>query len=406
MLDKIDEISLAIGNNKQKVMAQYPELCRIFEYAYNPFKKYYITAPEVGGIKNGEAISNATFIILNSLNARETSGHEALKLITWYIQTLSPKDAELFKRILNKDLLCGVSVTTINKVWPGLIPLTFNGDKKQPLMLLKTFDEKKIKFPCLVAVKKDGVRGIYDNGLISRQGQKLIGLNHIENALQDLDLILDGELCVPDCIFDIASGLIRNNQPTPNVVYWIFDSHSFSGSKVERFKKLRTNVLISQYIKLIPHYWVNCMKGLLKFYNWALKEGEEGIVIYNPESFYEDKRSYDWMRMVPQNSVDCKVIDFYEGKNRITGTLGGIIVEFNGQLVKVGSGFKQKDWYSLSPKQQEKEYEEIIYTEKTRDYIWNNQFYFLNKIAKIEYKEVTAKGSLRQPRFKGWRWDK
>lgn len=393
MLNKIIEIREAIGQDKIRVMRKYPELEDILRYAYDPFKKYYMTAPYLNGIPGGD-VNNINKALLNDLNSRELSGQAAFKAVCDHIITLNPDSAEVFKMIINKDLRAGINVKTINKAWPGLIPLTFDGSFKPDIMLLKTFNPEKVKYPCLAACKKDGVRGLYVSTMISRRGQKLIGHNHIEEQIEGYGEEFDGELCVPGKIFDEASGLIRNDQPTPESVYWIFDCPSVPGTKLQRYNWLLENVVETDAVKLIPHWSVCNEFRLMDFYECVLDQGEEGIVIYDAKDIYEDKRSYSWMRLVPKKQADCKVIGFYEGKGKYAWSLGGIIVDYKGHEVKVGSGFIEK----ISKD------ESSMY--KIRSFIWDNKELFLGAIAQCEFKEETKASSMRQPIFKRWRFDK
>lgn len=391
MLNMIKEIQTAIGNDKIKAMRKYPELKEILVAAYDPFKKYYITAPNISGIDKGCNLHLATKSLFVDLSSRELSGNLAYEAVCDHINILNSDHAEIFKMILNKDLRAGINIKSINKAWPGLISLTFDGSIKPDIMLLKTFDPKKAKYPLMVAVKKDGVRGLYTTTMLSRQGKKLIGHDHIEYWLENYGKDFDGELCVPGEIFDVASGLIRNDKPTPESIYWIFDCPSLPGTKRDRWNWLRNNILDQWPIRLIPHYTIFNEVQLIKFYKWALSQGEEGIVVYDPDDIYEDKRSHSWMRLVPIKNADCVVIGFYEGKGKHAGSLGGIIVDYKGHDVKVGIGFKEKIC-------------EPIYN--NRQYIYDNKSIFLGIIAKIEFKEETKAGSMRQPRFKRWRFDK
>ena len=404
MLNKIEEIAMASGNEKIEVMKKYPELKEVLRYAYDPFKKYHITAPDIQGYDYGGMMGNLSFFLLDSLSERSLSGNMATEEVTRCIKSLNQDSAEVFKRILNKDLRAGINIKSINKAFPGLIDMS----RKPDIMLVKNFNPKKIKYPCLAAVKKDGVRAReIGEEFISRPGNKLIGMDHITDDLKYFAHELDGELVVPGKIFDVASGLIRSNDPTPNAVYWIFDIPSVIGTKLERYKELKKyENLFSEHIKIIPHVMIQNKEQLDNFYELALYNGEEGIVIYDPDSLYEDGRTNAWMRMVPLEQADCKVIGFYEGKGKHEFSLGGIIVDYKGHEVKVGTGFKEKDWDSLSGKQKEKEGDKLTYTDKLRQYIWNNKQKFFEVIAQCEYKEETKAGSMRQPRFKHWRWDK
>jgi len=394
MLNKIIEIREAIGQDKIRVMRRYPELRGVLRYSYDPFKKYYIAAPDLDGILNGADIGAGTKALLDDLSSRELSGQAAFEAVCDHITTLNPDSAEIFKMIINKDLRAGISVKSINKAWPGLIPLTFDGSTKPDIMLLKTFNPKKVKYPCYAAVKKDGVRGLYATTMISRQGQQLLGHDHIEKQIEGYGEKFDGELCVPGEIFDVASGLIRNDQPTPESVYWIFDCPSIPGTKAQRYKWLLENISETDNIRLIHHWIFYNEKQLMEFYKHVLSKGEEGIVIYDFKDIYEDKRSYSWMRMVPREQADCKVIGFFEGRGKHAGSLGGIIVDYKGHEVKVGSGFTEKISGGDSS----------MY--KIRSFIWNNKELFIGAFAQCEFKEKTKAGSMRQPIFKRWRFDK
>jgi DNA ligase-1 len=383
MLNKINDIAQAKGNDKIKVLKKYPELKQVLLYAYDPSRKYYMTASEsydYNSIPDEPLNMSYYFEILDKLSGRILSGGTAVTELSYIIRNLPPDDAEVFKRILNKDLRCGINLATIEAAWPGLIP-----KMKPSCMLLKTYKPEKVKFPCLAAVKKDGVRGRWlISRMATRQGKPIIGIDHITDELNKYSIEFDGELCVPNTDFDTASGLIRSLNPTPEAVYYIFDSPSLGGTKQNRYSALISLFKETQYIKLIPHYLITNQDKLYYYYNESIKHGEEGIVIYDPDSLYEDKRSYDWMRMVPIKTADCVVIGFFEGKGKHANRLGGIIVDFEGHEVRVGTGF----------------------SDEQREDIWMDKSTYDGVIAELEFKEKTKAGSLRQPRFKTFRWDK
>lgn len=428
MLNIIEKIEEAKGKEKIEVLQENESILSILQYAYDPFKKYYITAPDnVFGREGGTNLTRSSKQLLDRLSSRELSGTEAHIEVIKHIGELNKESAELFKRILNKDLRCGVNIKTINKAFPGAIKLRFDGEEKPSVMLLNNFDEKKCNFPCLAAIKKDGVRARFIDGeLITREGHRLIGLDHITEVLNDFEEEFDGELCVPEYDFDSASGLLRSNNNVPSAIYHIFDMPSIDEIKAERYYILRS---ISDYlpednrIKILQHFTFFNLIDLYEFYLMKIKDGEEGIVVYDYNSKYEDKRSYDWMRMVPAHNLDLEVIEFFEGRGRLADNLGGIVVMNGDRKVKVGSGFKDR----LSKKESEglkKDIDKKIYYQdhklltnnnlldifplllNIRSIIWANQEVFIGRKAKVSYKEITKTNSLRQPRFKGWRFDK
>ncbi len=419
MHETIQEIKNAIGNEKIEILRvlriRTNSWKKIFDYVYNPFRRYYITAPDVYGTVGGSKLTDESFQILDQLSVRSISGHDALEIVCDHIVTLDSNIAEIFKCILNKDLKIGVGIKTINKVWPGLIPDS-EDNINIPVMLLKNFNEKKIKFPCMAAFKLDGVRGRFINGnMYSRQGKRIKGLGHIKDQLRQYFVDFDGEITVPGNIFDSASGLIRNDKDVPEAIYNIFDVPKHPGNKQERYRDYCHWLNPTDHIKIIEQVMIDGMEELIKFYDSAISAGEEGIVIYNIDHVYRNCRSYDWMRMVPIQSADCRVVGFFEGKRRFEGTLGGIRVNYKGFEVKVGTGFSEKTTSLDSDSQTFKDNAIIDYSlfsgikgclSVTRDYIWNHKDDFLGVVAECEFKEETKKGSMRQPRFKKWRFDK
>ena len=106
-----------------------------------------------------------------------------------------------YRRILIKDLRCGVSEKTINNVQKDTIPvfgcMLAHDGAKHP---------KKITGECYVEYKYDGVRviAIVQNGsatLHSRNGKLLANFPHIEESLSKPEfegLVFDGEVMSDD----------------------------------------------------------------------------------------------------------------------------------------------------------------------------------------------------------------
>jgi DNA ligase-1 len=112
--------------------------------------------------------------------------------------------------------------------------------------------------------------------------------------------------------------------------------------------------------------------------------GFEGAVVKPYDYVYKGTRSYDWMKMKDVLSADLEVVGSFEGEGKYVGMLGGIIVDFRGTEVRVGSGF----------------------SDRTRESLWEIREYLPGRIAEVLYMEVTDTGSLRHPRFVTFRPDK
>lgn len=89
---------------------------------YNPFIKYYIKKiPEY--ISNGSNFSLQLGLNqLKLLSDRTHTGNIGIEHLRYILSSLSTFDAIIIELIIKGDLECGISVSTINKVWKNLIP--------------------------------------------------------------------------------------------------------------------------------------------------------------------------------------------------------------------------------------------------------------------------------------------
>ena len=135
-------------------------------------------------VSNGSGLSADEFYDLaDQLKNRELTGHAARDAITEaMLIATSEQWNDWYRRILIKDLRCGVSLKTVNNVRKNTIPvftcmLAHSGDN----------NPKKITGDCVVEYKYDGVRAIIivqnSNAVIySRNGKLLTDFPHIEKA--------------------------------------------------------------------------------------------------------------------------------------------------------------------------------------------------------------------------------
>lgn len=403
------------GDEKIKFLEKMDYYKEAFYYAYNPFKRFYLSPPDIEGVdfglplfESGGFMNEEAKTILESLSNRVVTGRNAFEMVCDFMAILNKPSAILFKRILAKDLRVGVALTTIRSVWPGLIPETESGEEKIEFMNCSTFNPEKAVFPLLASPKKDGNRAqAIHSTLWSRNKKKYHGMSHIEKELAKYDFGKDGELVVPGHGFDSSSGLIRNKSDVPEAVYWIFDCPDYpSESRIERYSFLCNSIKETDYIRIMPMIVANNLDDIMKYYHEQLALGEEGLVIYTANHEYRDTRAH-WFRLIPRPTADLRVIGFEEGAGKLKGSLGKLIVDYDGVPVKIGTGFSEKPWSELTQGRKEKTgLTEKEYESSRRGYIWVNQEKFLGQICTVEFKQKTKAGSLRQPSFKVWRWDK
>lgn len=375
-LKVIKLIKKTSGTNAKKKLLKYVHPT-LLKYTYNPYMKYYIH-PNMNIVGQGSCKINSSISqLLKDLNTRELSGIEAKEKIVKYIISLSPESAELFKMMLNKTMDFGLNVKSINQVFPKLIPV-------HKVMLAKLYDEKHLKLPCYVSPKIDGVRGIYKDGTFySRNGHAYKGLKHLTEVLKGFPS-LDGELDIPGISFQKSSGLIRNNQNTPDAQFNVFDLPDSSLPFLERLLLLEDMIPGLSSIMLVPHHLAKTKEEMFEYYNSCRDMKYEGIVIKTVRHKYTNGRPWHWMKLKPKGSIDKPVLKLLEGKGKYECALGKVVIAYKDSYVKVGSGF----------------------TDAQRRTFWKNPALILGRMIEVEYMEETDDGSLRHPVFKGLRPDK
>ena len=127
--DKI-EVMMHSSNNIRKVLY----------YTYNNFLQYNIT-PKMLEKRKDLCKTHTRFVsifeLLDSLNQRLITGHKAVEETNGFIHS-NPEYKEILCLILERNLKLRVSVKTINKAIPGLIP-EFN------VALANKYDDKTKK---------------------------------------------------------------------------------------------------------------------------------------------------------------------------------------------------------------------------------------------------------------------
>ena len=344
---------------------------------------------------------------------RKKTGHAARDLILDLINS-SKIDQwnNWYRRILIKDLRCGVSEKTVNNVAKKMdlefrVPIfscmLAHDGAKHP---------KKIKGDCLVEYKYDGVRvvAIVKNGkatLYSRNGKIFTNFPHIESALSKKEYnnyVFDGEVMSDDFQALMKQVYRKSGAKTDDAYLALFDIlplKEFNDGKsklnsIERKEKL--NELAQTFgdaIKLVDYEIINfdTEEGQIKFSDMnkeALENGFEGLMIKPNDNFYECKRSHAWLKIKPFIEVTLKIIDIQEGSGKHEGKLGAFHVEGedDGKFfsLSVGSGLTDDD----------------------RERFWAAKDKLVGRMVEIRADAITQSiegehFSLRFPRFKNFR---
>ena len=395
---------------KQMIMEEHKNnkvLQRILFYTFNPYKRYGITKKTFEKYKpNGAEIDkNMTFYSLLDKLA-ESNINDSLRMeVVNYLEMFNDEVKEIMKGVLIKDLELGVSATTINKVWPKLIP-GFS------LQLAARFENVELhkNEEIFVTEKFDGIRCvcIIENNnprFFTRQGKEICGLIDIQNDIKNMNqnnMVLDGELLFSGDYEDSGDQYRKTtkivnskSEDKKNIIFHIFDILSvneFKDGKSEKVYKDRrkqlNDIKETENVEVAPIlYQGTDHSQVAKVAQQMIDNKREGVMV-NRNDVYECKRTKSLLKVKTMNDVDLEIVGYEEGRGENEGRLGAFIVDYKGHKVNVGSG----------------------YSKMQRIEFWKNREMFIGQIIKVQYFEETQNQqgglSLRFPVFLELRTDK
>ncbi len=384
--------------------------------------------PERNDVLTGQGLSWDNFKTLaNQLINRELTGHAARDAIELSMGVATTEQWNgFYRRILIKDLRCGVSEKTVNKIakkFPQYAIPVFTC----PLAHDSANHEKKMIGKKQVEVKLDGVRvitviqGDTSHGkfsrveMFSRNGKQFHNFGHIiaeiEEVIKDnpppYDLVLDGEVMSAN-FQDLMKQVHRKDgKQSKDAVLHLFDMCPLSEfqkgmwDKPQSFRSQAVKAWVEQNKNVLQHVqaldWedvdLDTPEGQDRFVELnkaAVDGGYEGVMIKDTNAPYECKRTHSWLKAKPFIEVTLKVADVEEGTGRNEGRLGAIIIQgeddgYNYSL-NCGSGF----------------------TDAQRDEYWAERDSLIGQLVEIRADARTQSQdaetfSLRFPRFKCFR---
>ena len=219
---------------KEKVLTDNKDdllLQRFLTLAFDPWKNWgvakYNRPNPLPGNANHEDVELDTFMnLLEALNNRVMTGNKAREAVETAMSQFDALGQKWCERLLWRNLRCGVSATTINKIWPASI-VPFAVALAESLTTVGVNGDFKItdpvKYPVRVEAKLDGLRciAVKRNGevtLYTRSGTELTspGIQPIIDAIKKLptdNIVFDGELLDDDGSWNsTVSGVMKNNK--------------------------------------------------------------------------------------------------------------------------------------------------------------------------------------------------
>lgn len=206
-----------------------------------------------------------------------------------------------------------------------------NGNMKP--MLAIGFNEKKIKFPCYIQPKYDGVRctiSLDKNGkvlILSRNG-KPYDVPHVKQwAEENKSLLpLDGELyCHKELTFqEIISAVKKRSNLTDKIRFVVYDRPVANETNKTRLQFLQKHIpIISDYRPVYLSSGVLCanMEDITTYHLRCVEAGYEGAIIRNLDGLYEfGFRSNNLIKMKKFDDAEFEILSVVEALGRDEGT--------------------------------------------------------------------------------------
>ena len=343
-----------------------------FRLALDPMVNFYIKKiPEpMSHIMMPLSLGGA-FEKLSELSSRKVTGDQAKVFLARTLGALDADDQEVLKRVIGRSLKCGVSEGTVEKVWPYL-RLSY------PCMLVSPLDSKtKLKFPMMAQTKMDGMRfnAVVEAGAVtyrSRNGKELGGLpapldSDFLARANGSDVVFDGELLIWGTDgkpvdrktgngiltkFQKGTGTAEIAKRIRAVVWDRIPLADFRAGICVMPCQTRWSLMVAgpstDLVRVAATTSVNTLAMAQELYQQKLAEGEEGIILKDPEGHWEDKRVKHQVKMKAELEADLLVTGFLPGAGKYNGKIGSLLVESADGQVKtaVGTGLsdEQRGW--------------------------------------------------------------
>lgn len=361
---------------KQAILSNLPEFGqRIVRLALDPTTTYYIANLPAPSTVGSEEWSTDDILLLSDLSLRKLTGNAALDAVNKRLTELTHKSGELLRRVILKDLRAGFGASTVNKVFPGLVP---------------EFGYMRCSLPKASNIKKwDWADGIFSqlkaNGMFARvdidegrtkalittrQGNTFpVGvLKKLEEGALwvfkggtqthgELTVWRNGELLPRSEGNGMLNSVMLGGEldPSCEVYYDVWDqiplSQATPGGRCEipyknRFIDLRDQVAAggTRKIMAIESKQVYSYEEAVDHYRDVLGRKLEGTVLKHPEAIWFDGDSKDQVKLKMEVDVDLKIIGFNPGKpgTRTEKTFGSLqLATSDGLLEASAAGFKR-----------------------------------------------------------------
>lgn len=371
-------------------------------------------------------------VSLQPIQNRELTGHAAIQHLKMILENVSPDNAYIIERIIEKDCKIGFGTRMINKVFPDLIEKTgYMGCKpysKDLVMKLLTKGS---------AYSQEKMDGRYMNSIIqggeilneSRQGEPTLLENPaVFSELEGLkDCVLNGELTMEgipryesngiisslitiatkrsegkDVTKDIAK-LEKRHMPYEDALKLIrftawdiltideYFTRKCNRPYHKRLNDLKETLKDCKMITVVETREVSTLEEVMQHFNEILERGGEGTVLKSKDGVWADTKPSYQIKIKKEITLDLRIIGFNYGAKgtKNENVISSIDCESEDGLLVTTAGGMDED---------------------TMDYVTENQENLMRTIMEIKCsglsKDNKGNYSTLHPRYSKFRDDK
>jgi len=377
---------------------------------------------------------------LDVLYTRKVTGNAARQFLGELFGSVSEDDAEVLRKVVLKNLDCGVQEKNANDVYgKGFI-------KDEPYMRCSLVNEKTVQnitsFKthgyAVAEVKMDGQylnSAVVNDSLLctSRNGKvyDFLGMKdtdmvQLAKNVQALDsrfesgVVFNGECLVIDNDGKIlnretGNGIIQkagkdsiSPQEAMRVVFVLWDVLPFDAFKdglwdVERKERRELlenaiSTLESEFVRMVEYVKCIDIGQAFDFNTEMIEKGEEGSILKCESGIWKSHTSPKQLKLKLKMQFDLRVIGYNPGEGKRAGGIGSLILESADGIIVVGcgTGFKEKDaeWTPMTMMERWNEIDGAIVTAEstslTKDKRTGKMSIFLPVFVEFRFDKNTA----------------
>lgn len=387
MLDVLDQLAATSKRTEKEAIlnALTPDQAKLFKQigiaAYSPgitynIVKYPRPVTYTGLNTLAEAVDG-----LKVLSSRSLAGKKAIEYMTRLEGSLSAEDGEVLFRVIKKDLRCGVTDSTMNKIWPDLIYTS-------PYQRCSSFNRKnlgKMRLPAYSQTKSDGMYlDIIASDTVvyrSRNCEVKPYNNQVTDGLFMPGFVYMGEALYKDDNGNIMSRKDGNGRlnasdvDTSRIVFVLWDivplaDYNARICKISYSARLLTlkNAIANSpdQLRLVNTKVVHSVQEIIDHFKEEVEKGEEGTVIKNQDGIWADYTSPDQVKCKIEFECELEIIALEEGTGKNAGRLGAAVCASSDRMLVTGVG--------------------IGFSDKQRDELWTEET--IGKIITVKANDV------------------